>query len=164
MSKDICGSGCQTAMLSDEVLLKVASQRGVDLLFLHAVNPHGFSYLRRANEGNVDLNRNFIDFSKRTQQPANLAYAELHQLLLPPAWPPSADISQAIGSYIAKHGVAAYRRAATTGRHSHQDGIFCSGSKTCWSNLVVRSLLRRHASRRPAMAWIDLHTGLGPSG
>jgi len=27
-----------------------------------AVNPHGFAWLRRVNEDNVDLNRNFIDF------------------------------------------------------------------------------------------------------
>ena len=30
----------------------------------HAVNPFGFSYCRRVNEDNVDVNRNFVDFSR----------------------------------------------------------------------------------------------------
>ncbi len=30
---------------------------------LHALNPYGFSHLRRANEDNADLNRNFVDFA-----------------------------------------------------------------------------------------------------
>ena len=28
---------------------------------IHALNPFGFAHLRRANEDNVDLNRNFVD-------------------------------------------------------------------------------------------------------
>ena len=30
--------------------------------FIHALNPFGFAWLRRVNEDNVDLNRNFQDF------------------------------------------------------------------------------------------------------
>ncbi len=57
------------------------------VLFVHALNPHGFSYGRRVNEDNADFNRNFRDFA--TPPPVNAAYAEIHPLLLPPAWPPS---------------------------------------------------------------------------
>ncbi len=46
---------------------------------LHAVNPYGFSHLRRVNEDNVDLNRNFRDFAQPL--PVNAAYAEVHALL-----------------------------------------------------------------------------------
>ena len=31
-------------------------------LHIHAINPYGFSWLRRTNEDNVDINRNWMDF------------------------------------------------------------------------------------------------------
>ena len=57
--------------------------------FLHALNPYGFSHLRRTNEDNVDLNRNFRDFS--TLPPPNAAYAEVHGFMVPATWPPSPE-------------------------------------------------------------------------
>src|SRR5690606_39367139 len=32
------------------------------VLLIHAINPYGFSHIRRVNEDNIDLNRNFRDF------------------------------------------------------------------------------------------------------
>src|SRR6476469_1023816 len=57
-----CGSGCQVALLQDDVVQAALARRGVALAVVHAVNPHGFSHLRRTNEDNVDLNRNFRNF------------------------------------------------------------------------------------------------------
>ncbi len=48
---------------------------------IHAVNPFGFSHLKRTNEDNIDLNRNFNDFS--TPYPDNPVYEEVHDLLVP---------------------------------------------------------------------------------
>ena len=56
---------------------------GVPVLYIHALNPHGFSWMRRVTHENVDLNRNFQDFSQPL--PVNEAYAELYELLLPDA-------------------------------------------------------------------------------
>ena len=33
------------------------------VVFVHAINPYGFAWIRRVNEDNVDLNRNCIDFA-----------------------------------------------------------------------------------------------------
>ena len=38
--------------------------RSFGVLLIHALNPYGFAHLRRANECNVDLNRNFVDFAQ----------------------------------------------------------------------------------------------------
>ncbi|MGE4335159.1 MAG: M14 family metallopeptidase [Pigmentiphaga sp.] len=159
----ICGSGCQVATLEDADLLAKAARQGVDLLFLHAINPHGFSHLRRANEDNVDLNRNFLDFADPPPD-TNPAYAELHDLLLPTTWPPSPEVLQSLQAYIARHGIAAYRRTVTAGQRSRPDGLFYAGNRPTWSNRMVRDLLRRHVATRPIVAWVDLHTGLGPWG
>src|SRR5437879_2714417 len=45
-----CGSGCQVALLHDEAFLAAVERLGVSVLMLHALNPYGFSHLRRTNE------------------------------------------------------------------------------------------------------------------
>lgn len=159
----LCGSGCQHHLLRDQALLALARARGVDLLWLHAVNPHGFSHLRRGNEDNIDLNRNCIDFNAGNPT-VNTGYDNLHALLVPPTWPPEPEIQQALKDAQVRLGVAAFRRAATAGQSSHPDGLFYSGHAPCWSNSTVRALLRQHGRQRRHIAWIDLHTGLGPRG
>ena len=36
----------------------------VRVVMIHALNPYGMAWVRRVNEDNVDLNRNFIDWSE----------------------------------------------------------------------------------------------------
>src|SRR5450432_3474240 len=51
------GSAVQLGFLR---VLAERNQHNVGVLFLHAMNPFGYSWTRRANENNVDLNRNFL--------------------------------------------------------------------------------------------------------
>ena len=157
-----CGSGVQIAALQDAQWREHTSRLGVAVLYIHALNPYGFSHLRRTTHENVDLNRNFHDFSKPL--PVNQAYRDIQSLLLPEEWPPSPANSAAIGNYIAKHGEAALQAAITRGQHDFPDGLFFGGIQPTWSNLALREVLRAHARRAGHIAWIDIHTGLGPSG
>ena len=70
-----CGSGIQVALLRDADLLRAAAQAGVALLFVHGLNPWGFSWWRRTTQENVDLNRNFVDF--HVPLPVNDDYLKL---------------------------------------------------------------------------------------
>lgn len=157
-----CGSGVQIALLHDDDFLRAVEGSGAAVLFVHAVNPHGFSYGRRVNEDNADLNRNFRDHS--TPVPANPAYAEVHPLLLPERWPAPATNEAKIAAYIALNGKRAFQSAVTTGQYDHPDGLCYGGSAPAWSNVTLREILRRHAASRARFAWIDFHTGLGPRG
>ena len=56
----------------------------VRVVMLHAFNPYGFSWVRRVNEDNVDLNRNFVDWSQ--PPPANEDYGGIAHLLVPDEW------------------------------------------------------------------------------
>ena len=58
-----CGTGVQVAALRDREWRDHARARGVAVLYVHALNPYGFSHIRRTTHENVDLNRNFHDFS-----------------------------------------------------------------------------------------------------
>lgn len=157
-----CGSGVQVFALHDAEWRAKAHAAGVATLYIHALNPYGFSHLRRFTHENVDLNRNFQDFSKPL--PVNAAYREIHPLLLPEEWPPSQDNAAAVQQYIATRGLAAWQAAISQGQHEFADGIFFGGTEPTWSNRTLRQVLRQHGSRAARIAWIDLHTGLGPSG
>jgi hypothetical protein len=157
-----CGSGVQVAALRDSAWREHARQRGVAVLYIHALNPYGFSHIRRATHENVDLNRNFHDFSGPL--PVNEAYREIQALLLPEEWPPSQANTEALAQYVAAHGEAAYQAAITRGQHEFPHGLFFGGTAPTWSNLALREVLRAHGQRAGRIAWIDIHTGLGPSG
>ncbi|MCJ0762556.1 M14 family metallopeptidase [Variovorax terrae] len=157
-----CGSGCQVALLQDDELLGRLTKAGVSLLLIHAVNPYGFSHLRRTNEDNIDLNRNFMRFD--APLPANAAYADVEPFVLPPAWPPAAESEQAMAAYVARHGMDALRDAVSSGQYTVPDGIFYGGRTPSWSNRTIRAILRSHAAAAMAIGWIDIHTGLGPYG
>ena len=157
-----CGSGVQVFALYDQEWLQAAASQGVAVLYIHALNPHGFSHIRRVTQENVDLNRNFHDYGQGL--PANLAYRDLHALLLPQTWPPDVANEQAIAATIASKGMAYFQAAVTQGQHEFADGLFYGGTAPTWSNRTVRQVLQQHARRASRLAWIDLHTGLGPSG
>ena len=157
-----CGSGAQIGLMNDDGFRRAAHDARVAVLFVHAVNPYGFSHGRRVNEDNVDLNRNFRDFAKPA--PVNAAYADVHPMLVPATWPPTAENEAAIGRYLADHGARAYQTAVTGGQYAFPDGLFYGGDRPAWSNATLRAVLRRHASPRRRLGWIDFHTGLGPAG
>jgi hypothetical protein len=157
-----CGSGCQVALLHDEAFVAAVPSSRVAVLFYHALNPYGFAHLRRTNEDNVDLNRNFRDFSVVPAR--NDAYAEVHAFAVPDDWPPSAENEARVRAYIARHGAKAFQAAVTGGQCEFADGLFFGGVRPTWSNHTLRAVLREHASQRRRLGWIDFHTGLGPWG
>ncbi|HEY0825062.1 MAG TPA: M14 family metallopeptidase [Ramlibacter sp.] len=157
-----CGSGVQVAALRDAGWRAHAAERGVAVLYIHGLNPYGFSHIRRTTHENVDLNRNFHDFS--APLPVNADYRELHALLVPDQWPPDEANAQAIAQYIARHGEKAYQAAISRGQYEFPDGLFYGGTAPSWSNRTVREVLATHGRRAGRIGWIDIHTGLGPSG
>ena len=106
-----CGSGVQVFATHDAEWLELARSKGVAVLYVHALNPYGFSHIRRVTHENVDLNRNFQDFSKPL--PVNGPYAELAELFLPRDWPPGPENQAAIQNYIQTRGMPAYQAAMT---------------------------------------------------
>lgn len=157
-----CGSGVQVRAAHDQEWRDHARAAGVAVLYIHGLNPHGFSHKRRATHENVDLNRNFQDFSKPL--PVNAAYRDIHSMLLPEEWPPTARNQAEIVAYVEANGVAKYQSAVTRGQHEMADGMFFGGTEPTWSNHTLREVLKKYGSKAHHIAWMDLHTGLGPSG
>ena len=157
-----CGSGVQVALLQEAAWHTQLRDSGVAVLYVHALNPYGFSWLRRVTHEGVDLNRNFHDFSRPL--PTNPAYDELAHLLVPDRWPPTAEVQAALQRHVATHGLDATQTAITSGQYNHPLGLFYGGVNPTWSNVTLRHVLQEHGRRCARLGWIDLHTGLGPSG
>jgi len=131
---------------------------------IHAINPHGFAWLRRVTEDNVDLNRNFVDH--RAPYPENRGYAELAEAIAPREWNDAviAATDKVLAAYAETHGAWALREAVSAGQYSHPDGIFYGGSAETWSHAKLIEIFHDKLSRARRIAVIDYHTGLGPRG
>jgi hypothetical protein len=161
-AEGFCGSGVQVAALRDASWRARARAGGVAVVYVHALNPWGFSHLGRTTHENIDLNRNFLDF--RQPLPENPGYRELDPLLVPDEWPPTPANQAAVAQYIATRGMAALQAVISRGQHEYPEGLFYGGDAPSWSNLAIREVLRTHGRRAARLAWIDFHTGLGPPG
>ena len=157
-----CGSGIQLALLGNPAWRTALRDAGAAVLYIHALNPYGFSWWRRSTQENVDLNRNFQDFSKPL--PANPDYEILDRLLIPQEWPPGMWNNLRLMTFAARHGAKAVQAAVSSGQYTHPHGLFYGGKSPTWSHLTLREVLRKYAQRRKKLTLIDLHTGLGPNG
>ena len=157
-----CGSAVQVGLFETPVVRPLPSDTA--LLQVHAHNPHGFAHDRRVTEGNVDLNRNFVDFSR--PRPENAAYAEVHRLIMPTRWSGPARVAAdlKIAAYVATRGQAELQRALTSGQYNHADGLFYGGREPTWSHRTVRELAATWVAGHEHVAVLDFHTGLGPRG
>src|SRR5690606_37920497 len=98
--------------------------------------------------------------------PDNPAYREVHRWLVPDDWdgPARAEADAAIQKYIAEKGLKAFQAAVTGGQYVHPDGLFFGGFAPTWSNKTLRRVIEKDAAGAAHIAFIDLHTGLGPYG
>ncbi len=156
------GSAVQVAWLRSRGLQALPPD--LKVVLVHAINPFGFAWLRRTNEDNIDINRNFIDHE--AGHPANPGYQALHEAILPTRWDEESQqaYEQATEAFVAEHGQRALEAAITAGQYSQSEGLFYGGEKPCWSNRLIHSLAEKHAAAAEAVIFIDLHTGLGSWG
>lgn len=139
-------------------------KEGVAALHIHAINPYGFAWQRRTNEGNVDINRNWMDFG--APHPANLMYGELSDDLCPSDW--SAETQARTGArlqaWIQRHDFAKFQKAVSSGQWTHPDGLFYGGTSASWSRRTLTEILTSQLRHTTRVCILDFHTGLGPYG
>ncbi|MGI9168990.1 MAG: M14 family metallopeptidase, partial [Caulobacteraceae bacterium] len=157
-----CGSGAQVDWLARGEAERLPP--GVAALIVHAINPHGFAWLRRVTEDNVDLNRNWIDFA--APLPENPGYDALAPAICPTDWSGAAqqESGAALSAFAAEHGFAALQQAMSGGQYRHREGIFYGGTAPTWSRRTQSAIFAEHLGQAAQVAVIDYHTGLGPWG
>lgn len=176
----ICGSG-------DTTMLSVAGTHGIEgyagaavltgwlregtpnvpglrQVFVHALNPYGFAWDRRVTEENVDLNRNFVDWTAAL--PANADYGLLAEAIAPASLDDAATeaASRALRNYAREHGAFAMQETISKGQYTHPRGMYYGGAREQWSATTLRQIVATHAQPCRRAAVLDFHTGLGPYG
>lgn len=157
-----CGAGAQVDTLLG---LDLAAYPGVALLVVHAVNPYGAAWLRRVNEDNIDINRNFVDFA--APLPENAGYADLADAFVPADGAPAtlAAARERLDAYARAQGQAALRLATSGGQYTHPDGMFYGGTGPTWSRRTMEAIVAAFdLPARTRVVALDFHTGAGPFG
>jgi octopine/nopaline transport system ATP-binding protein len=155
------GSACQTEFL--KLLAKTGLAADTNIFFIHLINPWGTAWGRRVNEDNVDLNRNFIDWSKKA--PANEDYAPLNSIFnIDMLSGPTRVIADKTFAHAEKKlgSERALMSVIEAGQYDFADGLFYGGKKPVWSNDTLRDILRRFVANAESVIVFDLHTGAGP--
>ncbi len=153
-----CGSAAQVQWLRHERL----TRPDCAVLLIHALNPYGFAHCRRVNEDNVDLNRNFVDF---TAAPENAGYRTLAASLLPETRDGLAATDRALADYRRQHGQSSLEQAVSGGQYRFPDGLFYGGDRPSWSRRLIETLIADYRlAERSRLAVVDIHSGLGPYG
>lgn len=136
---------------------------GVAAIFVHGVNPFGMAHLRRWNEQNVDLNRNFLA-PDEPYQGADPLYDRLARLL--DATPrgrhyrfPSFVLR--LLWYACRWGWTRTAQAIAGGQYTHPQGLFFGGHGLQAAARQLLAWMREHLADCPHVRVIDQHTGLG---
>lgn len=156
------GSAVQLACLKD--LARRGCPEADRYVLIHAINPFGFAHLRRFNEDNIDLNRNF-HANPEDYRGAPEAYRELDPLLNPTS-PPS-RLEPFLLKALWKQwrvGLPALKQAIAGGQHEYPRGLFYGGHAPAASMRIVQDHIASWVGAAPHVVHLDLHTGLGSYG
>ena len=137
--------------------------RNAALVLVHILNPYGMAWLRRSNENNVDLNRNFLPQAERYQgMPEGSA---LVNSLLNPSSEPHVDLFSIKAAWLmARYGRSRLKEAVAAGQYEFQKGLFFGGKELQEGPRVYRNYLINRLSMVQLVVAVDVHTGLGKPG
>lgn len=155
------GSGAQTGFLRNGLARRAL--RNARIVLVHALNPFGFSFDRRVNEDNIDVNRNFVDHA---HPPVNAGYDALADDIAPKDISPDGmrRADARLDAWEAEHGNRSLQEAISRGQYRYPDGVFFGGSNACWSASALKDVFREELAHVEQLIVIDFHTGLGKSG
>jgi hypothetical protein len=131
------------------------------VVFIHAINPFGFAWLRRFNEDNVDLNRNFL-LPGEAYQGAPPLIDQFRKALTPRGvhrrfgfW------SVRMGLLAMRYGMGAFWRTLPVGQYEHPEFLYFGGRQPAQSAVLLNESLPALVGSAGQIVHLDFHTGLG---
>ena len=137
---------------------------GVATFYLHALNPYGWANLRRVNENNVDLNRNFLA-SDQEYSGAPSAYTALDPVLNPRTPPGAFDTFwiQAMWAVLTQ-GWQAMKNAVVGGQYAFPQGLFYGGDRLQPGPTKFLPFIVERLQGCERVVHVDWHSALGKYG
>jgi hypothetical protein len=133
------------------------------IVLAHVLNPFGMAWLRRANEHNVDLNRNFL-VNGEAFAGAPPLYAALDPLLNPPSPPMHDGFRVRAAATAVRYGFQRVKQAIAEGQYEFPKGLFYGGRELQAGPRALGEWLKAHLRNAAYVFTLDLHTGLGRRG
>ncbi len=139
---------------------------GVGVALIHAVNPWGFAHLRRVDDRNVDVNRNFIGAS--VPEPASpLGYAALDPVINPRGSPKAgselAYWLRAGRAIVRNRGATPLAKAIAEGQYEYPRGLFYGGAEVGEPCRTLQEVTLGLVADAARVSVLDVHSGLGPA-
>lgn len=156
------GSAIQLAWLKNVASYGTALDRRCVLI--HSINPYGFKHLRRVNEDNVDLNRNFLGAPDQYQGSPE-GYHRLDRFLNPRSAPSNFEAFRLKALWhICRVGLPALKSAIAGGQYDYPTGLFFGGKGPSRSTRILQNHFESWIGPSRKIVHIDLHSGLGKYG
>ncbi|MFT5104035.1 MAG: hypothetical protein ACI86C_001696 [Candidatus Latescibacterota bacterium] len=154
------GSACQISLIESGELKSEPSK----IVLIHAMNPFGFCCGRRANENNVDLNRNFHDFGHTVDFDSK--YEDIRDIFCPKKMTYKTKMLfwTRILSFIMRRGIGRLQSSIQVGQYVDALGLFFGGKEKSWSNYTLHKILCEFGECAEKVLLVDLHSGLGGYG
>jgi len=147
-----------------QLLARESLSKNINVALIHAVNPWGYAHLRRVNEDNIDVNRNFIDPAEH-QVLTNPDYSALDALINPRGAPQTGDqlkyLINVSAQIIRNRGVRKLSKIIATGQYNYPQGLFFGGTAASESNRILQQILLKLSEGVRQVIHLDLHSGLG---
>lgn len=157
------GSAIQLQLLT-ELTSEQLSRRNLGVILVHSLNPFGFARLRRFDENNVDLNRNFL-LPEEEYRGAHPFYRQVNPLLNPTRWPKrELPVPLQAAVWILRHGFRTLQQAIAEGQYDFPHGLFFGGSGPSATLCFVEEQILPRLSGSQQVLHLDIHSGLGQYG
>ena len=138
------------------------------VLVVANVNPYGMKYLRRYNENNVDLNRNFIldwdsfDLSSNKEYPKVRSFLEPKGKIGNALWH-EAGFYMSLAKTAITDGADTISDALLTGQYESPQGVYYGGQGDEASTVYLKDVFGQCLdSAYENIVHIDIHSGYGP--
>ena len=157
-----CGSAIQTSVMQAVIHGALKLRTDTAIVFVHAINPHGFSWCSRTNEDNIDLNRNFINFDAQEEK-RNSLFQEIEPYLVPNKWTDTAiaESDRHLEALNDKYGHELISQSLRKGQYDYPQSLFYGGREPSWSRALVARICKEHLELADKILFLDIHSGLG---
>ena len=144
------------------------NRENTGVLIVANVNPYGMKYMRRYNENNVDLNRNFIEDWNTFDLSSNKEYPKVVSFLQPEGKIKNA-LWHEVEFYLSLAKEAIFTGADTisdallTGQYEYPDGVYYGGNKDEASTTYLKGVFADCLNGSyENIVHVDIHSGYGP--
>jgi hypothetical protein len=151
-----------------EEIYPTLNTENTGILIVANVNPYGMKYMRRYNENNVDLNRNFIEDWDSFDRASNTEYPKVDRFLQPEGKMGNAFWHEVeFYLYLAKmaimRGADTISGALLTGQYEYPEGVYYGGDGDEKSTTYLKGVFADCLNGEyENIVHVDIHSGYGP--